>query len=324
MFGSDPKRAVGHRWRPRPPTIGRCAGRFPNAVGRPRGPTPSATRAAATSGSSAGGRRATRSGRCSSATSRPARCVAVVGAGNGHDVPLRRLAERSLRVDLIDLDARAARGARKRLPDDLRAARRGDPRGRHGGRRGRARDDGRGAATCPACARRRRRALGKGGYDLVIGDLLYSQLLYPALRDTSLPRERIGVVLARIDRPLVASVVRRLHASASPGRRRRARARSARLVGRPPPAGDARRDPRGGGDRRRRGARARRARARAERVRSARDRARAGRRDRRDGVLALAVPGGRRLPRVRDGDAAAAGLRCTSLSGMDALEQYLS
>jgi hypothetical protein len=59
--------------------------------------------------------------------------------------------------------------------------------------------------------------LGKGAYEVVIGDLLYSQLLYPALRDTTLPRERIGVVLARIDRPLVASVVRRLHASAAPG-----------------------------------------------------------------------------------------------------------
>ena len=59
--------------------------------------------------------------------------------------------------------------------------------------------------------------IGTGGYDVVIGDLLYSQLLYPALRDTTLPRERIGVVLARIDRPLVASVVRRLHASVVPG-----------------------------------------------------------------------------------------------------------
>src|SRR4029079_502549 len=59
--------------------------------------------------------------------------------------------------------------------------------------------------------------IGKGGYDVVIGDLLYSQLLYPALRDMTLPRERIGVVLARIDRPLVASVVRRLHASVVPG-----------------------------------------------------------------------------------------------------------
>ncbi len=59
--------------------------------------------------------------------------------------------------------------------------------------------------------------IGTGGYDVVVGDLLYSQLLYPALRDTALPRERVGVVLARIDRPLVASVVRRLHASVVPG-----------------------------------------------------------------------------------------------------------
>jgi hypothetical protein len=59
--------------------------------------------------------------------------------------------------------------------------------------------------------------LGSGDYDVVVGDLLYSQLLYPALRDSSLQPERIGVVLARIDRPLVTSVVRRLHASARGG-----------------------------------------------------------------------------------------------------------
>src|SRR3954451_5303885 len=46
--------------------------------------------------------------------------VAVAGAGNGHDLPLRRLAERAGQVDLIDLDARAARGARGRLPPELR------------------------------------------------------------------------------------------------------------------------------------------------------------------------------------------------------------
>ena len=142
--------------------------------------------------------------------------VAVVGAGNGDDVPLRRLAERSARVDLVDLDAKAARRARSRLPGDLRrrvevvredvtagiadelvtTAARGDLPGV------------REAPPTP---------VGSGGYDVVIGDLLYSQLLYPALRDTTLPRERIGVVLARIDRPLVASVVCRLHASVVPG-----------------------------------------------------------------------------------------------------------
>ena len=59
--------------------------------------------------------------------------------------------------------------------------------------------------------------VGSGDYDVVIGDLVYSQLLYPALRDSPLQPERVGVVLARIDRPLVTSVVRRLHLSAPGG-----------------------------------------------------------------------------------------------------------
>jgi hypothetical protein len=142
--------------------------------------------------------------------------VAVVGAGNGHDVPLRRLAERSLHVDLIDLDARAARGARARLPGDLRR------------RVGVLREDVTAGAAdqlvaeaargdLPAAREVPPTPLGTGSYDLVVGDLLYSQLLYPALRDTALPRERIGVVLERTDRALAASVVRRLHASAAGG-----------------------------------------------------------------------------------------------------------
>jgi hypothetical protein len=142
--------------------------------------------------------------------------VAVVGAGNGHDVPLRRLAERARRIDLIDVDPRAARGARGRLPADLRhkvEVIREDVTAGVADElvRAAARDELPDAREAPPTA------LGAGGYDVVVGDLLYSQLLYPALRDTSLPRERIGVVLARIDRPLVASVVRRLHASAAPG-----------------------------------------------------------------------------------------------------------
>jgi hypothetical protein len=127
-----------------------------------------------------------------------------------------RIAERARRVDLIDLDARAARGARARLPADLRRrvevvredvtagiadalvteAARGD---------------------LPAAREAQPTQLGTGAYDLVVGDLLYSQLLYPALRDSPLQPERVGVALARIDRPLVTSVVRRLHLSAPGG-----------------------------------------------------------------------------------------------------------
>jgi hypothetical protein len=142
--------------------------------------------------------------------------VAVVGAGNGHDVPLRRLAERAERVDLIDLDARAARGARGRLPAGLRervAVVRQDVTA------GIADELARVAARgdLPAPREAPLEPVGAGAYDVVIGDLLYSQLLYPALRDSPLQPERVGVVLARIDRPLVTSVVRRLHASAAGG-----------------------------------------------------------------------------------------------------------
>jgi hypothetical protein len=142
--------------------------------------------------------------------------VAVVGAGNGHDVPLRRLAERAERVDLIDLDARAARGARRRLPAGLRdrvAVVRQDVTA------GIADELARVAARgdLPAPREAPLEPVGAGAYDVVIGDLIYSQLLYPALRDSPLQPERVGVVLARIDRPLVTSVVRRLHASAPDG-----------------------------------------------------------------------------------------------------------
>src|ERR1700753_1159759 len=41
--------------------------------------------------------------------------VAIVGAGNGDDLPLRRIARRAGSVTLIDLDPRAAQGARQRL-----------------------------------------------------------------------------------------------------------------------------------------------------------------------------------------------------------------
>ena len=142
--------------------------------------------------------------------------VAVVGAGNGDDVPLWRLAERSARVDLVDLDAKAARRARGRLPGDLR--RRVDVV-REDVTAGIADELVATAAggDLPAVREAPPTPIGRGGYDVVVGDLLYSQLLYPALRDTALPRERVGVVLARIDRPLVASVVRRLHASVAAG-----------------------------------------------------------------------------------------------------------
>jgi hypothetical protein len=48
----------------------------------------------------------------------------------------------------------------------------------------------------------------------VIGDLLYSQLLYPALVDLNVPTARTTAVLTRYSPILTRSVVARLHASA--------------------------------------------------------------------------------------------------------------
>ena len=46
--------------------------------------------------------------------------VAIVGAGNGHDVPLTRLLARAGSVDLIDLCSRPSRRALRREPAALR------------------------------------------------------------------------------------------------------------------------------------------------------------------------------------------------------------
>src|SRR6478672_9011978 len=80
--------------------------------------------------------------------------VAVVGAGNGHDLPLARIAERARRVDLIDLDGRAGRvhGCRATCVVASRSCARTSQRASptRSSRRPR-------AAICPPLARRRPR-----------------------------------------------------------------------------------------------------------------------------------------------------------------------
>ena len=107
--------------------------------------------------------------------------MAIVGAGNGDDLPLRRIARRAGAVTLIDLDPRAAQGARRRLGRAERA--KIDVIGH---------DVTEGAADAIVLATlggeevdapANTAALPGAPYDLVIGDLFYSQLLYPALLD---------------------------------------------------------------------------------------------------------------------------------------------
>jgi hypothetical protein len=182
--------------------------------------------------------------------------VAIVGAGNGDDLPLRRIARRAGSVTLIDFDPVAARRARQRLGRAERA--KVDVIG-HDVTEGAAdaivlatltADDAtnaklsvehtagdaaaagalsvdwtagdveRGAADA---ADRPRLAVGSGGevrplpgapYDLVVGDLFYSQLLYPALVDLEVDPDRRAEAIVRHAPPLTRAVVARLHDSA--------------------------------------------------------------------------------------------------------------
>jgi hypothetical protein len=144
--------------------------------------------------------------------------VAVVGAGNGDDVPLDALARRAARLDLIDLDGDALRTARG-----------------HVGRAHRSRvhtieDDVTGGAADALVVAALTRAdppvapppvptdpVGGGPYDVVVGDLVLTQLLYPALRGGDLRGDEIDAVLLRDGQRLTDGAVARLHAAAPGG-----------------------------------------------------------------------------------------------------------
>jgi hypothetical protein len=174
--------------------------------------------------------------------------VAIVGAGNGDDLPLRRITRRAGAVTLIDLDPSAPRGARRRLG---RAERRKVVVIGHDVTDGEAdavilstldelsgsdadaavqatRDEEQGASRAvglphPPCksggegrppSTPPRDPLPGAPYDLVIGDLFYSQLLYPALLDLGVDPVHRDNVLAAHAPSLTHAVVARLHASA--------------------------------------------------------------------------------------------------------------
>jgi hypothetical protein len=139
--------------------------------------------------------------------------VAVLGAGNGDDLPLRRIAERAGAVTLIDLDGVAARSARRRLPWRLRrrvSVVEGDVTAGAADRIVLAAARGEGVEVAFPDGR-----LPGAPYDLAIGDLLYSQLLYPALYDLGVEEELRAATLRTHAPTLTRSTVARLHASAS-------------------------------------------------------------------------------------------------------------
>ena len=146
----------------------------------------------------------------------PGAIVGIVGAGNCDDLPLTRIAERAGRVDLLDLDPAACRGAIAHEPRTVRAklqALEVDASGGHADRISAAIAAGR-VTQLPTADWS---PLGEGPYDVMVGDLFYSQLLYPGLRDAGVPDERIMLALSNYGPALTGLVVSRMHASAPDG-----------------------------------------------------------------------------------------------------------
>jgi hypothetical protein len=140
--------------------------------------------------------------------------VAVVGAGNGHDLPLRRLGRRAGRLDLIDVDSRALARTRRRLR--LSGVRAGAI----------TQDVTHGAADLvlrSALAGHsaghpfvRAAPIGRPPYDVVIADMFLSQLLYPALSDAGVTSRAVTATLRAHGQTLTNTTVAGL-AAAAPG-----------------------------------------------------------------------------------------------------------
>lgn len=153
--------------------------------------------------------------------------VAVVGAGNGDTVPLRQLAQRA---GLIDLDEAALTRARRRLTtrSNLLNMIVSDV------------TFGRADAIAHATIHHATpppdwpRPDPTGAYDVVIADLLFTQLFYPALSDAHLPTRGIDQTLQTHGQPLRRR--RCVAARQRPRRSRRSRPRPTRLVAQPPTA----------------------------------------------------------------------------------------
>lgn len=145
--------------------------------------------------------------------------VALVGGGSCDDIPLTRIVERATTIDLIDLDRESMRRAIERL----------DPAA---GARVTAIecDVMDGCAELILNAVRETQPLpeqlalpcgpiGSGDYDLVVGDMLYTQLLHPGLLALGVHGIRQHELMRTYDPQLTRALVRRIQASIRPGGR---------------------------------------------------------------------------------------------------------
>jgi hypothetical protein len=139
--------------------------------------------------------------------------VAIIGGGSCDDVPLARILERAAIVDLVDFDSSSTDRALTRLADGSRARVRVLEEDVTGGCADMILRAVRDQAELPGSLPLPYGALGEGEYDVVIGDMLYTQLLHAGLSALGVFGERQHELLRRYDPHLTKALVRRIQAS---------------------------------------------------------------------------------------------------------------
>lgn len=146
--------------------------------------------------------------------------VCLVGAGSCDDLPLARIVERvgaAGSVDLVDFDISSTDRALHRLPAEQRARVTVLADDVTGGSADLVLRAARDRTPLPDALPLPYDALGAGEYDLVIGDMLYTQLLHAGMLALDLPQPQQRALMRRYDAPLTTALVHRLQASARPG-----------------------------------------------------------------------------------------------------------
>lgn len=147
----------------------------------------------------------------------PGARVALVGGGSCDDVPLARIAERAARVDLVDFDTGSTDRARTRLDPTARERVTAIECDVTGGCADRVLAALRDGAPLPRSLPLPVTPLGSGDYDLVVGDMLYTQLLHAGLIALGIAGARQHELMRRYDPALTEALVRRVEASVAPG-----------------------------------------------------------------------------------------------------------
>lgn len=143
--------------------------------------------------------------------------VALIGAGSCDDVPLRRIVGRAGVVDLVDIDGQAMERARTRVDPALRPQVVAVELDVTGGCAEQVLRAVRDEAPLPDSLPLPRGPIARGGYDLVVGDMLYTQLLHAGLIALGIEQERQRSIMRRYDPPVVRALVERIESSLAPG-----------------------------------------------------------------------------------------------------------